>query len=86
MGDKYYLKDGTTSQLIEKTDKKKLKDYLLEPQMSVDEVLQYMNTDSEYSSYTDDEKREIAILGYEIEKKRLHDNYYRKEQDIYEKE
>lgn len=86
VGDKYYLKDGTTSQLIEKTDKKKLKDYLLEPQMSVDEVLQYMNTDSEYSSYTDDEKREIAILGYEIEKKRLHDNYYRKEQDIYEKE
>lgn len=86
VGDKYYLKDGTTSQLIEKTDKKKLKDYLLDPQMSVDEVLQYMNTDSEYSSYTDDEKREIAILGYEIEKKRLHDNYYRKEQDIYEKE
>lgn len=86
VGDKYYLKDGTTSQLIEKTDKKKLKDYLLEPQMSVDEVLEYMNTDSEYSSYTDDEKREIAILGYEIEKKRLHDNYYGKEQDIYEKE
>lgn len=86
VGDKYYLKDGTTSQLIEKTDKKKLKDYILEPQMSVDEVLQYMNTDSEYSSYTDDEKREIAILGYELEKKRLHDNYYGKEQDIYEKE
>lgn len=86
VGDKYYLKDGTTSQLIEKTDKKKLKDYLLEPQMSVDEVLQYMNTDSEYSSYTDDEKREIAILGYELEKKRIHDNYYGKEQDIYEKE
>lgn len=86
VGDKYYLKDGTTSQLIEKTDKKKLKDYLLEPQMSVDEVLEYMNTDSEYSSYTDDEKREIAILGYELEKKRLHDNYYGKEQDIYEKE
>lgn len=84
--DKYYLKDGTTSQLIEKTDKKKLKDYLLEPQMSVDEVLQYMNTNSEYSSYTDDEKRDIAILGYELEKKRLHDNYYGKEQDIYEKE
>lgn len=86
VGDKYYLKDGTTSKLIEKTDKKKLKDYLLEPQMSVYEVLQYMNTDSEYSSYTDDEKREIAILGYELEKKRLHDNYYGKEQDIYEKE
>lgn len=86
VGDKYYLKDGTTSLLIEKTDKKKLKDYLLEPQMSVDKVLEYMNTDSEYSSYTDDEKREIAILGYELEKKRLHDNYYGKEQDIYEKE
>lgn len=86
VGDKHYLKDGTTSQLIEKTDKKKLKDYLLEPQMDVDEVLEYMNTDSEYSSYTDEKKREIAILGYELEKKRLHDNYYGKEQDIYEKE
>lgn len=86
VGDKYYLKDGTTSQLIEKTDKKKLKDYLLEPQMDVDEVLEYMNTDSEYSSYTDEKKREIAILGYELEKKRLHDNYYGKEQDIYERE
>lgn len=85
-GDKYYLKDGTTYQLIEKTDKKKLKDYLLEPQMSVDEVFEYMKSDSEYSSCTDEEKREIAILGYELEKKRLHDNYYGKEQDIYEKE
>lgn len=84
--DKYYLKDGTTSQLIEKTDKKKLKDYLLEPQMSIDEVLEYMNEDSEYSNYTDDEKREIAILGYELEKKRLHDNYYGKERDFYETE
>ena len=86
VGDKYYLKDGTTSQLIEKTDKKKLKDYLLEPQMSVDEVLEYMNTDSEYLSCTDEEKREIAILGYELEKKRLHDNYYGKERYFYEKE
>lgn len=86
VGDKYYLKDGTTSQLIEKTDKKKLKDYLLEPQMSVDEVLEYMNTSSEYSIYTDEEKRKIAILGYELEKKRLHNNYYGKEQDIYEEE
>lgn len=86
VGDKYYLKDETTSTLVGKTDKKKLKEYVLEPQMSIDEVLKYMNDDTEYSSYTDEAKREIAIFGYELEKKRLHDNYYGKERDFYETE
>lgn len=81
-GDKYYLKDDTVSSLIEKTDKKKLKDYLLEPQISVEEALEYMATDAEYSSLTDEGKQEIAALGYQLEKQRLHDNYYGKEYSI----
>ena len=81
-GDKYYLKDDTVSSLIEKTDKKKLKDYLLEPQVSVEEALEYMATDAEYSSLTDEGKQEIAALGYQLEKQRLHDNYYGKEYSI----
>jgi len=85
-GDKYYLKDDTVSSLMEKTDRKKLKDYLLEPQVSVDEALEYMNSNSEYSSLTDDEKQEIAQLGYELDKQRLHDKYYGKETNMYEKD
>ena len=81
-GEKYYLKDETVISLMEKTDKKKLKDYLLEPQVSIEEALEYMATDTEYSSLTEDEKREIATLGYQLEKQRLHDNYYGKEYSI----
>ena len=77
--DKYYLKDDTVSSLIQKTDKSKLKDYLLEPQVSIDEALEYMNANSEYSSFTDNEKQEIAEFGYELEKKRLNNNYHGKE-------
>lgn len=83
-GEKYYLKDDTVSSLMKKTDQNKLKDYLLEPQVSVSEALEYMNTNSEYSSLTDNEKQEIATIGYELEKQRLHDNYYRKGNNIYE--
>ena len=74
--DKYYLKDDTVSLLIQKTDQSKLKDYLLEPQVSIDEALDYMNANSEYSSLTDNEKQEIAEFGYELEKKRLYNNYH----------
>lgn len=77
--DKYYLKDETVNSLIEKTDKKKLKDYLLEPQVTISEVLAYMDADTEYSSLSDNEKQELAAIGYQLEKQRLHDNYYEKE-------
>lgn len=77
--DKYYLKDDTVSSLIQKTDKSKLKDYLLEPQVSIDEALEYMNANSEYSSFTDNEKQEIAEFGYKLDKKRLNNNYHGKE-------
>ena len=77
--DKYYLKDETVSSLIEKTDKKKLRDYLLEPQVTISEALAYMESDDEYSSLSQEEKQELATLGYQLEKQRLHDNYYGKE-------
>ena len=77
--DKYYLKDDTVSSLIQKTDKSKLKDYLLDPQVSIDEALEYMNANSEYSSFTDNEKQEIAEFGYKLDKKRLNNNYHGKE-------
>ena len=83
-GDKYYLKDDTVSSLIEKTDKAKLKDYLLEPQVSIKESLEYINADDEYSHLSDKEKREIVVLGYELEKERLYENYYGKECSIFD--
>ena len=83
-GEKYYLKDETVTSLMEKTDKKKLKDYLLEPQVSIEEALEYMATDAEYSSLTEDEKREIATLGYQLEEQRLNDNYYGKESPLFD--
>ena len=81
--DKYYLKDETVSKLMEKTDNKKLKDYLLEPQVSTDEIIEYMGNHNEYSSYSEEEKKEIAILGYELEKQRLHDRFYGKECSVF---
>lgn len=83
-GDRYYLKDDTVSSLIEKTDKAKLKDYLLEPQVSIKEALEYINEDDEYSHLSDKEKREIVVLGYQLEKERLYDNYYGKECSIFD--
>lgn len=83
-GDKYYLKDDTVSSLMEKTDNAKLKDYLLEPQVSIKEALEYINADDEYSHLSDKEKREIVVLGYELEKERLYENYYGKECSIFD--
>lgn len=74
-GDKYYLKDETVSKLMEKTDKKKLHDYLVEPQVTIEEALAYMNENKEYSDLSDEEKMELATLGYHLEKKRLDEAY-----------
>lgn len=83
-GDRYYLKDDTVSSLIEKTDKAKLKDYLLEPQVSIKEALEHINADDEYSHLSDKEKREIVALGYQLEKERIYENYYGKECSIFD--
>lgn len=81
---KYYLKDEVVGKLIEKTDKAKLKDYILTPQVSVKEALEYMDDNEEYSSLTKDEKTELAELGYELEKQRLCDNYYGQERGLFD--
>ena len=69
--EKYYLKSDTVSQLMSKTDKKKLTDYLLEPQVSVKELFEYICTSDEFNSLTDEEKHELAELSYKLEKQRL---------------
>lgn len=79
---KYYLKDDVVAKLIEKTDKGKLKDYILEPQVGIQEALDYMASDKEYSSLSEEERQELATLGYTLEKQRLHDNYYGKERSF----
>lgn len=74
-GEKYYLKDETVAKLIERTDKNKLKDYLLEPQVSIEEAMEYMNTHEEYVALSDFDKKMLAQTGYRLEKQRLQDNY-----------
>lgn len=81
---KYYLKDGAVSSLMEKADRKKLKEYFLEPQVSVDEALRYMDGKKDYSHLSKAERLEIATIGYELDKRRLHDNYYGKEKDAFD--
>lgn len=73
--EKYYLKDETVAQLMARTDKKKLKDYLLEPQVSVKELFEYICTSDEFNALTDEEKCELAELSYKLEKQRLEDLY-----------
>lgn len=73
--EKYYLKSETVSQLMSKTDKKKLTDYLLEPQVSVKELLGYIDISGEFNALTDKEKHELAELSYQLEKQRLEDLY-----------
>ena len=68
---KYYLKDELTCRLLERTDKAKLHDYLVEPQVSEKEAWEYMNAYEEYAAYTDKEKRIIAYEGYRMECERM---------------
>lgn len=80
---RYYLRDDTTMQLLEVSDEKKFKEHFLEPQMSIEEVLAYMDTEMAYASMSDEDRLELAKYGYELEIKRVNDNYYGKEGDIW---
>lgn len=71
--DKYYLSDDTVSKILQRTDTGKLKDYLLEPQVSSSELLEFMESCDEYSSLTEEEKTEISMLAYEQERRKLHE-------------
>lgn len=73
---KYYLKDDTVASLMEKTDVNKLRDYLLEPQCSVDELIEFMSNSNKYSSLCYEDKRDVACLAYEQEKRKRHDIIY----------
>lgn len=77
------LRDDTTMQLLEVSDEKKFKEHFLEPQMSIEEVLAYMDTDMAYASMSDEDRLELAKYGYELEIKRVNYNYYGKEGDIW---
>ena len=72
---KYYLKDDTVQTLMSKTDYGKLKEYLIEPQFSVDDVLEYMNTNNEYTDLSDEQRRQLAEDAYNKEKEQLTQAY-----------
>jgi site-specific DNA-cytosine methylase len=72
---KYYLRDEIVKKLMEKTDKLKLVDYLKEPQVSVEELLEELNTNPEYAWMSEDEKRDLAQSAYAAEAKLLDELY-----------
>lgn len=80
--DNYYLKDDTVSSLVGNVDNEKFKQYLLTPQISVDEALEYMNNQPLYSMLSKEDKEQIARYGYELEKNRL----YEKNCNIYKRQ
>lgn len=71
--DKFYLKDDTVGKLIERTDKQKLHAYLIEPQVSVAEMVEYMESDDEYKTMSCEDRQSLAELAYNMEKARLAD-------------
>lgn len=68
---KYYLSEDTVKKIMDKTEKRKLQDYLIEPQASVDEILDYMMTDPMFAQMSDRERRVQAERAYSVEKARL---------------
>lgn len=72
---KYYLRDEIVKKLMEKTDKFKLVDYLKEPQVSVEELLDELNTNPEYAWMSDEQKRDLAQSAYAAEAKLLDELY-----------
>ncbi len=73
---RFYISDDRLRGLIETTDWRKLSDLLAEPTVSVREAMAYMDTDGEFSALTEDERREIAELGYKTEKRKLKEESY----------
>lgn len=73
--EKYYLKSESVEKLLDKTDKNKLKEYLFEPQVSVKELIEFMDRTDDLKSLTDKEKLKIAELAYKIEEQSIKENY-----------
>lgn len=80
--EKYYLKSETVEKLIKNTDKSKLKEYLLEPQIDVKEILAYMYTQREFDALTDKEKHKIAQLTYQTEVRNLKESFYEDKKSV----
>ena len=78
--DKYYLNDSLVKKLMEHVNQKKLRDFVLEPQVSKDEILEYLSDDE---SLTSEEKRKIADIAYKLEEQRLKDLYYGQEDEVW---
>ena len=68
---KYYLKDDTVAKLMDKTDKRKLRDYLLEPQVSIEEMVAFMKSNGMYADCSEEEREDLAMRAYNMEKQRL---------------
>ena len=68
---KYYMKDAALKKMVDKTDTSKITDYFKTPQLSISEVVEFLDNNPEYSSMTDGEKLDMAKLGYDLEQERL---------------
>lgn len=73
---KYYLRDGVVTKLMANTDMGRVAEYLREPQFSVDEAVAFLSEHAdEYPGLTASERREIANLAYEMEKRQLDEEF-----------
>lgn len=70
-GSKYYLDGDLTERLFGRMDKAKLRDCLLEPQVSEKKAEEYMKQNAEYDDLLNEDIRRIARLGWEMERERL---------------
>ena len=72
---KYYLRDGVADRLMENTDENKLLQYLKEPQFSVEELLEELESNPKYADMTDAEKEDMARQAYLDEVKDLREQF-----------
>ena len=70
-GDKYYLKDDIVGKLLDRTEKAKLKDYIVKPQMTLDELSEEIHRLE--PQLLKEEIDEIAKNGLKQEVERLKD-------------
>lgn len=81
---KYYLNSDVVKSLIDRTDKRKLKDYMETPQLDKDELLRFMETDEEYAEMNEDERKSLAKTAYILEKQRLKACKYEEDRSLFD--
>lgn len=72
---KYFLRDEVVTKLMANTDENKLLQYLKEPQFSVEELLEELNTNPKYADMTDAEREDMARQAYLDEVKDLEEQF-----------